>query len=126
TQDECLEEPRRMREVPLGRADVLHRLYDVVLRRERLAEPLREPPHSRILPQRCVRGSRVTHSGHPDLSRCFTPSLTRGTPVALVPAPDQTRISHERWTSVVRKSRSRSERSAATSRTTFRGRHASE
>ena len=47
-QEEGLEEPAHVRQVPLGGADVLHRLDDVVLGGERLAELLRERPYRAV------------------------------------------------------------------------------
>ncbi len=43
-QNESLEEPARVREMPFGRADVRHRLHDVIFRLERRAEAFREFP----------------------------------------------------------------------------------
>ena len=39
-QHEGLKEPRRVRQMPLGRADVFHRLHDIVFDLQRLAQPL--------------------------------------------------------------------------------------
>src|SRR5690606_24860434 len=47
-QDELFEEPGRVREMPFRRARVGHRLHDVVLDRERLAERARPGPDVRI------------------------------------------------------------------------------
>lgn len=49
TQQEIFEKPRRMGKVPLGGTDIHHALHAIVLKGERLTEPLRLSPHCMIL-----------------------------------------------------------------------------
>jgi hypothetical protein len=62
-QDEGLEEPARVREMPLRRADVGHRLHHVVLGGQPLAERSGEAPHLRVpVRQRARAGYGVDES----------------------------------------------------------------
>ncbi len=64
-QDKRLEKPAHMRQMPPGRADVGHRLDDVVFCFERLAEPLGTQSHRAIaFSQRLGRSHRRREDRH--------------------------------------------------------------
>ena len=63
-EQEGLEEPGGVREVPLGRARVVHRLDAIVVHGERTAQHLRLPPHGRVSRDRIVRDLRGFGHAH--------------------------------------------------------------
>jgi hypothetical protein len=64
-QDESVEKPARVRQVPFGRAGVRHRLDDVVFRFQRLAELFRKRAHLAVAvyPNRSLFLPRLVECG---------------------------------------------------------------